>query len=147
MFLTPDGRPFFGGTYFPPAIAKDPRGFLRIVQAVAEAWRDQRAEIEKSADILTDAVRKQLRAVGGPRQLPLSRAWVAEGQAELARQFDPEFGGFGFNPRNLNPHRPKFPEPVNLVFLLDQHIRRTAKKETGRTTRSARARPPGDGPA
>jgi uncharacterized protein len=128
MFLTPDGRPFFGGTYFPPRAREGSSGFLRLVQVVAETWRDQRAELEKSADALTDAARKQLRAAGGARQLPLSRAWAAEGQAELARQFDPEYGGFGFNPRN--PRRPKFPEPVNLVFLLDRHTRLDTKKES-----------------
>ncbi|MGP0065263.1 MAG: DUF255 domain-containing protein [Isosphaeraceae bacterium] len=127
MFLTPDGRPFFGGTYFPPRAREGSSGFLRLVEVVSEAWRDQRAELEKSADALTDAARRQLRAAGGPRQLTLSRSWASAGQAELARQFDPEFGGFGFNPRN--PRRPKFPEPVNLVFLLDRHIRRAAQKE------------------
>jgi uncharacterized protein YyaL (SSP411 family) len=126
MFLATDGRPFFGGTYFPPRDREGSAGFLTLVRAVAEAWRDQRAEIEKSADALTDAARKQLRAAGGPGQRPLSRAWAAQGQAEFARQFDPEYGGFGFNPRN--PRRPKFPEPVNLVFLLDRQIRRNAPK-------------------
>ncbi len=128
MFLTPDGRPFFGGTYFPPRAREGSAGFLRLCQAVAEAWRDQRADLEKSAAALTDAARKQLRASGGLRPLPLSRAWAAEGQAELTRQFDPDYGGFGFNPRN--PRRPKFPEPVNLVFLLDRHIRLAAQKGT-----------------
>ena len=129
MFLTPDGRPFFGGTYFPPRAREGSSGFLTIVKAVGDAWRDQRAEIDKSADLLTDAARRQLRAAGGQRRMPLSRTWTAEGLAELTRQFDPEYGGFGFNPRN--PRRPKFPEPVNLVFLLDPHVRRSAGKAPG----------------
>jgi uncharacterized protein YyaL (SSP411 family) len=59
----------------------------------------------------------------------LTRAVIDEGRAQLAEQFDPEHGGFGFNPKN--PRRPKFPEPVNLVFLLDQHRRdRNEKKES-----------------
>jgi uncharacterized protein YyaL (SSP411 family) len=126
MFLTPDGRPFFGGTYFPPRARQGSSGFLNIVKAVGDAWRDQRAELDKSAELLTEAARKQLRAAGGQRKLPLSRTWAAEGLTELTRQFDPDHGGFGFNPRN--PRRPKFPEPVNLVFLLDQHLRRAAAK-------------------
>ncbi len=129
MFLTPNGRPFFGGTYFPPRARQGSSGFLNIVKVVGDAWRDQRAELEKSADLLTDAARKQLQASGGQRRLPLARTWAADGLAELTRQFDPEHGGFGFNPRN--PRRPKFPEPVNLVFLLDQHVRRAAAKAPG----------------
>jgi uncharacterized protein YyaL (SSP411 family) len=54
---------------------------------------------------------------------------AANGVAELALQFDPQHGGFGFDPEN--PRRPKFPEPVNLVFLLDQHLRSMAKKGGG----------------
>src|SRR5262249_36823703 len=92
------------------------------VNAVGQAGQTQRAETEKSADSLTEAGRRPLRAAGGPRTLPLSREWVAQGLAELAEQFDPESGGFGFSPQNAR--RPKFPEPVNLVFLLDQHARR-----------------------
>src|SRR5207248_2415335 len=125
MFLTPDGRPFFGGTYFPPRDRQGSSGFLTLVTAVAKAWADQRAEIEKSADTLTEAARHRLRAAGGQRPRPLSRSWAAEGLAELAQQFDPQYGGFGFNPGNAR--RPKFPEPVNLVFLLDQHRRRAAR--------------------
>jgi uncharacterized protein YyaL (SSP411 family) len=122
MFLTPDGRPFFGGTYFPPRDRQGFSGFLTVVHGVAKAWANQRAEIEKAADSLTEAVRRHLRDAGGARPLPLSRDWASQGLAELAQQFDPEFGGFGFSPQNAR--RPKFPEPVNLVFLLDQHTRR-----------------------
>ena len=126
MVLTPDGRPFFGGTYFPPRAREGSSGFLQVVDAVADAWRDHRLELEKTANALTGATRKQLQTIGGVREVPLTRDWAAEGQAELARQFDPRFGGFGFNPGN--PRRPKFPEPVNLVFLLDRHLRRPAGK-------------------
>src|SRR5262249_7818953 len=92
MFLTVDGRPFFGGTYFPPRDRQGATGFLTLVNAVAKAWVNQRAEIEKSADALTEAVRRHLRDAGGSRRLPLSRDWTAQGLAELAQQFDPEFG-------------------------------------------------------
>ena len=74
---------------------------------------------------LTDAVRQRLNAEKGRRGMPLSRDWAARGLDELAEQFDPEYGGFGFNPKN--PRRPKFPEPANLVFLLDQHSRKAAQ--------------------
>jgi uncharacterized protein len=120
MFLTPDGRPFFGGTYFPPKPRNGQAGFPQLLDVIRDAWRDHRAELEKDADNLADAVRRQS---AGPasKPVPLSRAMAAEGRAALAEQFDPDFGGFGYSPDQ--PRRPKFPEPVNLVFLLDQHRR------------------------
>jgi uncharacterized protein YyaL (SSP411 family) len=129
MFLTPDGRPFFGGTYFPPKDRDGVSGFPTVLKGVSDAWRDERPKVEEAADQLVAIVRRALdgsNAKGG--RVPLTRAVVAEGRAHLAEQFDAEHGGFGFNPRN--PRRPKFPEPVNLVFLLDQHRRnRNEKKE------------------
>ena len=121
MFLTPDGRPFFGGTYFPPADRDGMEGFPTLLSRVADAWRDQRPEIERDADRLSAVVRKGLAGASAGRPAPLSRAAAVAGRDALAEQFDPEFGGFGFNPENAR--RPKFPEPVNLVFLLDQYRR------------------------
>ena len=121
VFMTPDGRPFFGGTYFKPG------DFTGLLKAVSDAWRDQRPAIEKDADSLADAVR---RASAGPNRLlarvPLSRELARGGRVALAGQFDPDFGGFGFDP--ARPKRPKFPEPVNLLYLLDQHRRDRAGK-------------------
>jgi uncharacterized protein len=121
VFLTPDGRPFFGGTYFKPG------DFAGLLKAVADAWRDQRPAIEKDADSLADAVRK---TSSGPSRttarVPLTRELAGGGRVALADQFDPEFGGFGFDP--ARPKRPKFPEPVNLLYLLDQHRRDVAGK-------------------
>ncbi|AGA29197.1 DUF255 domain-containing protein [Singulisphaera acidiphila] len=129
MFLTPDGRPFFGGTYFPPKDRNGIRGFPTVLAGVADAWRDEKAQIEESADRLTDLVRRSLAKSNDKRHAPLTRAVAAQGREELTEQFDPEYGGFGFNPENAR--RPKFPEPVNLVFLLDEHRRGAAagKKE------------------
>jgi len=121
MFLTPDGRPFYGGTYFPPKDSDGMRGFPTVLKGVAEAWRDQRPQVEESADRLSKFVRMSLSGAGLKRSLPPSRQWVEEGRTQLADQFDPEYGGFGYNAENAR--RPKFPEPVNLVFLLDQHRR------------------------
>ncbi len=128
VFMTPDGRPFFGGTYYP---AKD---FQALGRAVADAWRDHRPAIEKDADALSDAVR---RASAGPSNLgraALSRAMARGGREALAEQFDPEFGGFGFDP--ARPRRPKFPEPANLLYLIDQDRR-------DRAGRSAKGTAPG----
>ena len=129
MFLTPDGRPFFGGTYFPPRDRQGSAGFLTIVTAVAKAWTKQRAEIDKTGDDVTEAVRKRLKTASSQRRLPLSRSAVARGIEQLAEQFDPEHGGFGFNP--ANSRRPKFPQPVDLLFLL--HENREGVKTNGAT--------------
>ena len=116
VFMTPDGRPFFGGTYYKPD------DFGKLLKAVSNAWRDQRPTLEKDADNLADAVRRSSAAgPGAAGRVPLSRALAEGGVAALAGQFDPEFGGFGFDP--ARPKRPKFPEPVNLLYLLDQHRR------------------------
>ncbi len=128
MFLTPDGRPFFGGTYFPPEDREGSQGFLSLLKRVDEVWRDRRAELDKFADELTTIVRRSLAGAGARGRVPLSRNLAAQGRVQLAGQFDPMYGGFGFSPEN--PRRPKFPEPVNLIFLLDQY-RRGAKGPPG----------------
>ncbi|MGO9921114.1 MAG: DUF255 domain-containing protein [Isosphaeraceae bacterium] len=126
LFLMPDGRPFFAGTYFPPRDREGVSGFLTIVSAVAKAWDKQRDAIEKTAVAATDAVRRRLKAAGGARKLELSKDWAAAGLKQLAEQFDPEYGGFGYRPDN--PRRPKFPQEADLAFLLDQHQRQAAGK-------------------
>ncbi len=134
MFLTPDGRPFYGGTYFPPKERQGMPAFPTILQGVAEAWRDERPAVEKAADRLAEAVRRSIAGATPKGRVPVSRAAVAEGRARLAEQFDPEYGGFGYSAENAR--RPKFPEPVNLVFLLDQHRRDAADGGTKGVTTS-----------
>jgi uncharacterized protein len=126
MFLTPDGRPFFGGSYFPPHDHQGVTGFLTVITEVAKAWDTQQASIEKSANALTEIVKKRLKAASGQRKLTLTRSWPAQGRAALAQQFDQENGGFGFDKNN--PRRPKFPQAVDLFFLLDQHRRGASSK-------------------
>jgi len=126
MFLTPEGKPFFGGTYFGPRDREGVPGFPAVLTAVADAWRDKRDVLLKDADNLTDRVRRETAGLDAARRAPLTRAMVAAGLAGLAEQFDPEYGGFNFDPER--PNRPKFPEAPNLAFLLDQ-ARRDAKPE------------------
>jgi uncharacterized protein YyaL (SSP411 family) len=124
VFLTPDGRPFLAGTYFPPRDRDGVSGFLTVVTEVAKAWLNQRSAIEKTAVAATEFVRRRLKAASGARKIELSQDWASEGLKQLAGQFDPEYGGFGF--RADNPRRPKFPQVVDLEFLLDQYLRRRA---------------------
>src|SRR3954452_3230944 len=60
MFLTPDGRPFYGGTYFPPKDRDGMRGFPTVLSGVADAWRDERPQVEEAAERLTEMVRRVL---------------------------------------------------------------------------------------
>ncbi|MDG3004224.1 thioredoxin domain-containing protein [Paludisphaera mucosa] len=126
MFLLPDGRPFYGGTYHPAHAKEGFTGFDTVLKGIAKSWREERPEMERAADGLTQIVRRKLGDGRPRRRAPLPTSLVADGLAALAERFDPEYGGFGYN--RDNPRRPKFPEPVNLAFLIDQHRRGPAKR-------------------
>ena len=117
MFLTPDTRPFFGGTYF-PARDGDRRGspgFLGVIKKLDNAWKTNQDGIEKSAKVLTEVTQQQLS--GGDQQLPtaIQSRWVTDAMESFTESHDKQFGGFGFNA--ASPNRPKFPEASNLMFL------------------------------
>jgi uncharacterized protein YyaL (SSP411 family) len=108
-FLLPDGRPFYGGTYFPPEDAMGRPGFRRILEAVAEAFRSKRPEVEEAALRLVEAVAKSETFSGGHGKFD---SGVALDQAEsIVGLFDPRNGGFG--------RSPKFPHPSALDLLLE----------------------------
>jgi uncharacterized protein YyaL (SSP411 family) len=109
VFLTPDGRPFFGGTYFPPRSMHGRPGFVELMQAVAEAWRTERVQVEEQADQLAEAIRSRTTVDGGSGAA-VTPALLEAGYAALRSSFDPEWGGFG--------RAPKFPMPSNLELLL-----------------------------
>ncbi len=113
VFLTPDGKPFFAGTYFPPEDAHGRPSFRRVLEAVHRAWTSDRAKVLQSADHVAAELQRFV-AVSGHRG--------AAGEDVLARAvdalraiFDPEWGGFG--------SAPKFPSPPTLEFLLLHHAR------------------------
>ena len=113
VFLTPDLKPFYGGTYFPPRDSRGMAGFPRILQSVAEAWKGRRAEIVQSAGEMTE----QLRSIG---TIPASDgaldvSLLDRAYQRLSRSFDPRHGGFG--------DAPKFPHPMDLKVLLRHHAR------------------------
>jgi uncharacterized protein YyaL (SSP411 family) len=114
MFLTPDGSPFYGGTYFPPDDRHGMPAFPRVLQAVADAYRHRRSDVEQGAKQLRgiyDIARQALRP-SGTLDLPLFDA----AYRNLAQQYDPRHGGFG--------GAPKFPQTMALDFLL-RYWRRT----------------------
>lgn len=133
-FLTPDARPFFGGTYFP---ARDgdrgmAMGFLTLIQRVQELWTTRPDDLKRDASNLTDLVKADLDATRiAATEAPSSETSQNAFRA-LEQRFDPKFGGFGYS--ESNPRYPKFPEPSNLLFLLSrqQSAEVTAKeKERG----------------
>ena len=108
MFLTPEGKPFFGGTYIPPTTTRGRRGMTDLLPLIVRAWKDPKQR-EK---ILTDARRLtahlQQRTVPKPGTLTPKTLETAYNQ--FAKIFDPKHGGFG--------NAPKFPRPHSMMFLL-----------------------------
>src|SRR5680860_543366 len=129
VFLTPDGQPFYGGTYFPPQDRQGMPGFPRVLAAIAEAWRERRAQVEKSAAELTSGLERMAspfaqRPARPQRQANAAVQLAAAADAEaaatarlleaavssLAAMEDRPHGGFG--------PAPKFPPHGALQFLL-----------------------------
>ncbi|MFZ5538271.1 MAG: thioredoxin domain-containing protein, partial [Pseudomonadota bacterium] len=106
MFLTPDLKPFYGGTYFPPQPRFGMPAFADVLRAVRDAWSARRAEIEASALALLDHLRE---GATPPRQA-LGDDLHAQALAQLERRFDAAHGGFG--------DAPKFPQAPLLQYLL-----------------------------
>ena len=108
VFLTPDLRPFFGGTYFPPEDRHGMAGFPRVLASVADAYRTRRDEVEQQAGMLAGHLQAQLAVPAGDRDVERGQLEVAA--ARIGASFDPAHGGFG--------GAPKFPAPMTLEFLL-----------------------------
>lgn len=106
MFLTPDLKPFYGGTYFPPEDRHGLPSFARVLTAISSTWQNRRQEVLGSADELTGHLQKLLIPRGGV--LPEDLHSQALGQ--LARTHDATYGGFG--------GAPKFPQTPTLTYLL-----------------------------
>lgn len=111
-FLTPDGRPFYGGSYFPPEDRYGMPGLPTVLRAVAEAYWQRRGDVEETARKVAEALSGETRWEGGP----LREGWLAEGFANLREAFDGTEGGFG--------PAPKFLHPSALEFLL-RYFRRS----------------------
>ncbi|HET8964759.1 MAG TPA: thioredoxin domain-containing protein [Candidatus Acidoferrum sp.] len=124
-FLLPDGRPFFGGTYFPPEDQFGRPGFRRVLLAVAESYKNKRTELERAAGSLADAVAAAETFTGAHAAFD---AGVVESQIKsLTQLFDMRNGGFG--------RAPKFPHCSAIDLILEEY-QRTAGQPAGK----------GDGP-
>ncbi|HET6327756.1 MAG TPA: DUF255 domain-containing protein, partial [Planctomycetaceae bacterium] len=115
MFLTPDGKPFAGGTYFPPQDRASQMGFTTVLSRVSNAWQSDHAGVLKSADLICDEVRRLTRAGFNPAPVKLNRELVTATVKSLIESRDPEFGGIDFD--SHEPNATKFPEPAKLGLL------------------------------
>ena len=119
VFLTPQGKPFYGGTYFPPTDRPGMPGFSRILESVSQAYRTNRGEIERVTNQLTEQMgRTGLLAKGSGL---LTDEILHQAYSQLASNFDYQNGGFGA--------APKFPQPMTPEFLL-RHYHRTKDGHT-----------------
>ncbi|MCB9878635.1 MAG: thioredoxin domain-containing protein [Planctomycetes bacterium] len=113
VWLTPDGKPFFGGTYFPPEDSGQRPGFRRICTTLAKTWRDRKEAVLDAAGKLDEVVRQSLLPTPAPGEP--DAALLGRLAAQLAERYDEQLGGFGRAPQ----FAPKFPSPVTLTALLE----------------------------
>jgi hypothetical protein len=112
-FLTPDGKPFYVGTYFPDRPRHGMPSFRQVLEGIAEAWTERRDEIVTQGGRVTDAIARA--GALDPSPEPPDDATPAAALERLRSAFDPVWGGFG--------GAPKFPQPMVLTFLLRTAVR------------------------
>jgi len=124
VFLTPELKPFFGGTYFPR------QAFLAVLQRVADAWLKGRRKITQSADQVTQALQQFVNASAGNAS-SLQIQVLDKTYQQIKASYDPTYGGFG--------RAPKFPRPVTFNFLLRYYARTGQKDALDMTLHTLRA--------
>ncbi len=114
VFLTPDGKPFYGGTYFPPEDRGGMPSFPRVLEAISDAYRNSRGDVLQTTEHLLQRMR-QMSAVGQQGFEPLTEDVMRLAMRKAASDFDDRHGGFGL--------QPKFPQPMTYEFLLRHYLR------------------------
>jgi uncharacterized protein len=126
-FLTPDGRPFYGGTYFPPNDGFGRPSFRRVLLSIASAYKEKHGEVTEQAKMVESAI-AQSESFSG-RSGRVSSSVIDAIQTSAQRMFDPHHGGFG--------QAPKFPHPSTLDLLIERYSRSHVETVTlGRPERS-----------
>ena len=113
VFLTPDGKPFYGGTYFPPEDRGGLPAFPRVVEALAAAYKGKRGDVTQTTSQLVQRMRQLSAGMAGIE--PLTVEVLQSAKRAVAGQFDGRHGGVGL--------QPKFPQPMTYEFLLRHHAR------------------------
>lgn len=114
VILTPQGKPFFGGTYFPPRPRHGMASFQQVLTSIVQAWQNRRDEIEESAGKITQHLSRTI-ALSGEKN-DLNQALFDQALDRILNRFDSNYGGFG--------QAPKFPPSMTLEFLLRMHLQR-----------------------
>lgn len=123
VFLTPEGEPFYGGTYYPPVPRFGMPGFNQVLLSAAQAWKERRGDILEQANNLTRHLQSTIDLAQKSQEEEISDHLMLQAQRGIERQFDSQKGGFG--------RAPKFPQAMTIEFLLrrylkigDQHVLR-----------------------
>ena len=124
VFLTPELKPFYGGTYFPPTARGGMPGFDEVLRAVDDAWQNRREQAEDMADQLVARAEERWSSAARRQAASCRRDLIDDAVAQLARSFDATWGGFG--------GAPKFPHPMDLQLLL-RHWQRTGRRAVAAT--------------
>jgi len=111
VFLTPDGTPFYGGTYFPPETRYGTPGFLEVLTVIHNTWQEQREDVVKAGQTITHRIRAV--NAGGASTAIHARALLENAMQHAASSYDETHGGFS--------PAPKFPQPTQLRQLLNRH--------------------------
>src|SRR6266567_2256932 len=114
-FLTPDGKPFYGGTYFPPNDGYGRPSFRRVLLSIANAYKEKHGDVVEQAAMVENAI-VQAESFAG-KDGRVSAGVIAAIQTSAVRMFDPQHGGFG--------QVPKFPHPSALDLLIERYARGT----------------------
>jgi uncharacterized protein len=112
VFLTPDGKPFYAGTYFPDAPRHGMPSFRQVLEGIEAAWHSRRDDVEAQGAHVAEAIRQ---ASSSADAGTLDPSIDDDAFSAIASRFDPRWGGFG--------GAPKFPQPTVLRWLLRQHVR------------------------
>src|ERR1700751_1158978 len=118
-FLTPDGKPFYGGTYFPPSEGYSRPSFRRVLLSIANAYKEKHGDVVEQAAMVESAI-AQSESFAGPGGRVSASVFNAIQESAL-KMFDPQHGGFG--------QAPKFPHPSALDFLIERYAK-TASEGT-----------------
>src|SRR6202162_2802834 len=133
-FLTPDGKPFYGGTYFPPTDGYGRPSFKRVLISIANAYKEKNGDVVEQAKMVESAI-AQAESVAG-RDGRVSESIIAAIEKSAFSMFDPQHGGFG--------QAPKFPHPSALDLLIERYAREvkspTLRQAQGRLSRAENAR-------
>ena len=135
VFLTPDGKPFYGGTYFPERARHGLPAFNDVLVGVAEAWRERRSEVDETGTRIVSSIAVKVRGGGSTApgaeagEVSGMQAWMLDSAlVALERDFDSRNGGWG--------GAPKFPQPMTIEFLLRRHARTTDQRPLAMARRS-----------